>query len=86
MSQRLPLLSLSLFPLSLLPVYSKTLDQLMEESGCALEHSDAARFRSHVIEGEWDQVSDSVAFMRVHMFPWHHALAYQYSVQIRRHL
>ena len=58
----------------------------MEESGCALEHSDAARFRSHVIEGEWDQVSDYVATMRVHMFPWHPALAYQYSVQIRIHL
>ena len=36
---------------------SKTLDHLMEESGCALEHPNAAKFRSYVIAGEWDQVS-----------------------------
>ena len=59
----------------------------MEESGCALEHSNAAKFRSHVIEGEWDQVSGSVdTTMHVHMFPWQHALAYQYWLQIRVHL
>ena len=28
----------------------------MEESGCALEHPKAARFRSHVISGEWEEV------------------------------
>ena len=29
----------------------------MEESGCALEHPSAAKFRAHVIAGEWNQVS-----------------------------
>ena len=29
----------------------------MDESGCALEHPKAAKFRSNVIAGEWDRVS-----------------------------
>lgn len=35
---------------------SGTLESLMEESGCALEHPKAAKFRSHVLSGEWEQV------------------------------
>lgn len=35
---------------------SDTLENLMEESGCALEHPKAAKFRCHVISGEWEQV------------------------------
>ena len=61
----------------------------MEESGCALEHSNAAKFRSHVIEGEWDQVSGSVdTTMHVHMFPWQltntdYKLEYTYNNYLR---
>ena len=35
---------------------SGTLENLMDESGCALEHPKAAKFRSHVLSGEWEQV------------------------------
>ena len=35
---------------------SSTLENLMDESGCALEHPKAAKFRSHVLSGEWEQV------------------------------
>lgn len=44
-----------LLPLSLL---SQTVDLLMQESGCRLEHSSATKFRNHVMEGEWDKVGD----------------------------
>lgn len=36
---------------------SQTVDLLMQESGCRLEHSSASKFRNHVMEGEWDKVS-----------------------------
>ena len=36
---------------------SSTLTQLVEESGCALEHPKAAVFRGHVLAGEWEEVS-----------------------------
>ena len=36
--------------------HSRTADQLMMESGCMLEHPAAAKFRSHVMDGEWDKV------------------------------
>lgn len=36
---------------------SQTVDLLMQESGCRLEHSSATKFRNHVMEGEWDKVS-----------------------------
>ena len=42
-----------------LPVYflcSQTVDLLMQESGCRLEHSSATKFRNHVMEGDWDKV------------------------------
>lgn len=37
-------------------VVSHTVDQLMQESGCMLEHPAAALFRKHLMDGEWDQV------------------------------
>ena len=37
-------------------VCSNTLNSLVDESGCHLEHPKAATFRAHVIAGEWDQV------------------------------
>lgn len=35
---------------------SRTVDQLMLESGCMLEHPAAAKFHNHVMEGDWDKV------------------------------
>lgn len=35
---------------------SQTVDLLMQESGCRLEHPAATKFRNHVMEGEWDKV------------------------------
>lgn len=34
-------------------VYSRTVDVLMQESGCKLDHPAAAKFQSHVMNGEW---------------------------------
>lgn len=45
------------FPLPLC-LFSQTVDLLMQESGCRLEHSSATKFRNHVMEGEWDKVGD----------------------------
>lgn len=36
--------------------HSQTVDLLMQESGCRLEHPSATKFRNHVMEGEWDKV------------------------------
>ncbi|CAB1333673.1 unnamed protein product [Coregonus sp. 'balchen'] len=36
-------------------IYSQTVDLLMQESGCRLEHPSATKFRNHVMEGEWDK-------------------------------
>ena len=30
----------------------------MRESGCMLEHPAAAKFRTHVMNGDWDKVRD----------------------------
>ena len=37
-------------------ICSKTLDSLMEESGCALEHPMAGCFRSNILLGQWKEV------------------------------
>jgi WD40 repeat protein len=37
-----------------------TLSQLVEESGCSLEHPKAAVFRGHVLAGEWEEASQAV--------------------------
>lgn len=37
-------------------ICSQTVDLLMQESGCRLEHPSATKFRNHVMEGEWDKV------------------------------
>lgn len=49
---------LSFFPPLPLCLFSQTVDLLMQESGCRLEHSSATKFRNHVMEGEWDKVGD----------------------------
>lgn len=40
--------------------YSRTAELLMKESGCRLDHPAAAKFRQHVMEGEWTKVLLSV--------------------------
>uniref|UniRef100_A0A9J7X083 WD repeat-containing protein 26 n=2 Tax=Cyprinus carpio TaxID=7962 RepID=A0A9J7X083_CYPCA len=35
---------------------NQTVDLLMQESGCRLEHPAATKFRNHVMEGEWEKV------------------------------
>lgn len=49
-------LFLMVFSSAVFPVYSQTVDLLMQESGCRLEHPSATKFRHHVMEGEWDKV------------------------------
>ncbi len=36
---------------------SKTVDSLVNESGCPLEHPKASDFRTHVLSGDWDKVN-----------------------------
>ena len=33
----------------------RTVDQLMQESGCKLDHPSASRFQIHVLDGEWNK-------------------------------
>uniref|UniRef100_H2T2B3 WD repeat-containing protein 26 n=1 Tax=Takifugu rubripes TaxID=31033 RepID=H2T2B3_TAKRU len=39
---------------------NQTVDLLMQESGCRLEHPSATRFRNHVMEGEWDKAESDL--------------------------
>lgn len=43
--------------LTLIHHHSSTLNQLVEESGCSLEHPKAAVFRGHVLAGQWEEVN-----------------------------
>jgi len=36
---------------------SRTVELLAAECGCPLEHPTAVKFRSYVMDGDWDQVS-----------------------------
>jgi hypothetical protein len=36
---------------------SRTADILMQESGCRLDHPAAAKFRQHVMDGDWSKVN-----------------------------
>ncbi|KAG9342767.1 hypothetical protein JZ751_015631 [Albula glossodonta] len=38
----------------------QTVDLLMQESGCRLEHAAATKFRNHVMEGEWDKAESDL--------------------------
>ncbi|BFZ11631.1 hypothetical protein BsWGS_14670 [Bradybaena similaris] len=40
--------------------FNQTAEQLIAESGCALEHPTAARFRAHVMDGEWEKTEDDI--------------------------
>ncbi|KAJ8290923.1 hypothetical protein GJAV_G00019230 [Gymnothorax javanicus] len=39
---------------------NQTVDLLMQESGCRLEHGAATKFRNHVMEGEWDKAESDL--------------------------
>ncbi|XP_056457570.1 WD repeat-containing protein 26 isoform X1 [Gadus chalcogrammus] len=39
---------------------NQTVDMLMQESGCRLEHPSATKFRNHVMEGEWDKAESDL--------------------------
>lgn len=39
---------------------NQTVDLLMQESGCRLEHPAATKFRNHVMEGEWDKAESDL--------------------------
>ncbi|MEE6473769.1 hypothetical protein FKM82_010168 [Ascaphus truei] len=38
----------------------QTVDLLMQESGCRLEHPSATKFRNHVMEGDWDKAENDL--------------------------
>uniref|UniRef100_A0AAX7SYJ9 WD repeat-containing protein 26 n=1 Tax=Astatotilapia calliptera TaxID=8154 RepID=A0AAX7SYJ9_ASTCA len=46
---------------------NQTVDLLMQESGCRLEHSSATKFRNHVMEGEWDKAENDLNELRALM-------------------
>ncbi|CAG12245.1 unnamed protein product, partial [Tetraodon nigroviridis] len=45
----------------------QTVDLLMQESGCRLEHPSATKFRNHVMEGEWDKAENDLNELRALM-------------------
>lgn len=46
---------------------SQTVDLLMQESGCRLEHPSATKFHNHVMEGAWDKVRVSQIKGKLHL-------------------
>uniref|UniRef100_A0A8D3BKP1 WD repeat-containing protein 26 n=1 Tax=Scophthalmus maximus TaxID=52904 RepID=A0A8D3BKP1_SCOMX len=46
---------------------NQTLDLLMQESGCRLEHPSATKFRNHVMEGEWDKAESDLNELKAMM-------------------
>ncbi|KAG7220763.1 hypothetical protein INR49_032006, partial [Caranx melampygus] len=46
---------------------NQTVDLLMQESGCRLEHPSATKFRNHVMEGEWDKAENDLNELRALM-------------------
>ncbi|XP_071961748.1 WD repeat-containing protein 26-like [Antedon mediterranea] len=43
----------------------QSVEQLMKESGCTLEHSAAAQFRTHVMEGKWQNAEEDLQEIRL---------------------
>ncbi|XP_072406560.1 WD repeat-containing protein 26 isoform X1 [Chiloscyllium punctatum] len=39
---------------------NQTVDLLMQESGCRLEHPSATKFRNHVMEGQWEKAENDL--------------------------
>ncbi|XP_060738811.1 WD repeat-containing protein 26 [Tachysurus vachellii] len=43
---------------------NQTVDLLMQESGCRLEHPAATKFRNHIMEGEWDKAENDLSELK----------------------
>lgn len=54
-------------PWTLVKVYKlycrQTAEMLVEESGLSLEHPVAARFRNHILAGQWTQVNNALSII-----------------------
>jgi len=49
-------------------VCSRTVELLAAECGCPLEHPIAVKFRSYVMDGDWDQViNSSIIILIIHV-------------------
>ena len=46
----------------------RTADQLILESGCMFEHPAAAKFRHHVLDGDWNKVLAAVSICYSKMY------------------
>ncbi|XP_048880810.1 WD repeat-containing protein 26-like isoform X2 [Brienomyrus brachyistius] len=46
---------------------NQTVDLLMQESGCRLEHPAATKFRNHVMEGEWTKAESDLNELKARM-------------------
>uniref|UniRef100_A0A8C8H630 WD repeat-containing protein 26 n=1 Tax=Oncorhynchus tshawytscha TaxID=74940 RepID=A0A8C8H630_ONCTS len=46
---------------------NQTVDLLMQESGCRLEHTSATKFRNNVMEGEWEKAENDLNELRALM-------------------
>uniref|UniRef100_A0A8B9KCT9 WD repeat-containing protein 26 n=1 Tax=Astyanax mexicanus TaxID=7994 RepID=A0A8B9KCT9_ASTMX len=46
---------------------NQTVDLLMQESGCRLEHPSATKFRNHIMEGEWDKAENDLSELKALM-------------------
>ena len=42
----------------------------MTESGCAMEHPAASKFRGHVLDGDWERVRGDSGHLRNFFFDW----------------
>lgn len=42
----------------------RTVDQLMRESECMLEHPAASKFRTHILDGDWDKAQDDLGELK----------------------
>lgn len=44
--------------------FSRTAESLMAESGCRLDHPAAAKFRVHVMDGDWSKADHDLQELR----------------------
>lgn len=44
--------------------YSQTAEFLMQESGCRLDHPAAAKFRQHVMDGDWNKADSDLTELK----------------------
>lgn len=44
--------------------HSRTCESLMNESGCRLDHPAAAKFRQHIMDGDWTKADHDLQELR----------------------